>query len=130
MGARRAGYNPVLGIDQDKKFLALFKRFNPDCTCLQLELGSEGSMATVVNAICAVVALGERFHLHASPPCNFMCPDATRGTPEEQAANREKTLELVRFVLRLVLIELPNEKRTPTITFENHYHRELVALRI
>ena len=133
IGAHLAGYKPVLGIDMNPKYLEMAARINPNCEYKQIKLGSEGSMKATKEAICAKVAPGENFHLHFSTSCNQFTTmkNFHKKSPEDiekMKAARKEALYLVRFVLRLVLIKLPNEGRTPTITFENHHDDELVAL--
>ena len=57
----------------------------------------------------------QQLHLHASPPCNHFSSLANcHGTPKGRADNQFDSKQLVEWVLRLVLIELPERvKRVP-----------------
>lgn len=98
-GAKEAGHNVVLAIDNWSDALYVHEYNHPDTIHMNIELG--GSATDMYKLIMNYIPKGQKWHLHGSPPCQNL------STANRTNQNTGEGMRLVNWYLELVKLCKP-----------------------
>lgn len=102
-GAVQAGAEVVLAIDSWKEALDAHRLNHPRCIHVQMTLGGQKTIQTVLALIRRFVPPYARWHLHGSPPCQ-----AFSSANRHKRTSADRGMILVKWYLSLVEAAQPN----------------------